>query len=126
MGGLKTYLATFGVGLSLAGQVSAGEDVLALFARCSGQMSAEREHAWLMQRDPAGFEDARERFLSLVEAVAEEAARRAVLHDRIEAKHLHAALLREADFGTDPKRARAAQRRAASQIRLCRSLLLDS
>ncbi|MEY8837833.1 hypothetical protein AB9K41_02205, partial [Cribrihabitans sp. XS_ASV171] len=123
MGGLKTYLATLGLGLVLTGPAGAVEDVLTVFARCSGQMSAEREHAWLMQRDAGAFEAARARFLSLVEAVGTEQARRAALHDRIEAKHLHAALLREADFGTDRLRARAAQRRAASRIRLCRSLL---
>ncbi|MFC3614627.1 hypothetical protein ACFORG_12710 [Lutimaribacter marinistellae] len=125
MSGLRIILPLI-LGLAVGGHANAREDLLTLFARCSGQLSAEREHAWLMQTDSDGFERERSQFLSLVEAIAGEKSGRAALHHQIEAKHLHAALLREASFGRDPLRSRVAREQAAGRIRLCRGLLLGS
>jgi hypothetical protein len=106
---------------------TAHDDLAMRFSRCLGQMSAEREHTWLIQGDGlAEIEDRWHAFASLVDATLREADRPRALHHRIEAKHMHAALLQQAYFDTDETRARAARRLTGHRREACLTLLLDS
>jgi hypothetical protein len=113
-------LATIGTGAT-------ADDLVIRFSRCLGQMSAEREHSWLVQSDRrAEIEHSWHALASLVDAITDGVGARDALHHRIEAKHMHAALLREATFGTKPARAKAARRLAEQRSVACRNMLLDS
>ena len=90
-------------------------------------MSAEMEHAWLIN-DPAAdqFEGQRRTFLSLLDATLAAGHARDALRRRIEAKMAHASLLSIATFGQRPIRAAEARRRAKWHLSVCMELLLDS
>ena len=97
------------------------------FASCTGRMSAEMEHAWLMH-DPHAEEHEfrRAQFVDLLDAVVPDHLKRRALVLRIDAKHAHARLLTQATFSDDTVLAKWASKRAKAEILLCASLLLDS
>ena len=100
---------------------------LQIFATCTGRYSAIMEHEWLMGRDGTQARESRALFLSLLESVRDDAPLpgHRLLDLRLTAKHAFAALLRAADLGTDPVRARRARAVAHNQMGLCRALLLS-
>jgi hypothetical protein len=98
---------------------------LTLFARCSGQLSAEREHAWLTgHRDADQLDRQRRAFLALLEATPRPGNAQTAMAYRIEAKMAHAALLSQASFSLDAGRADRARQLAAHHVGTCQSLLL--
>ncbi|WP_299165204.1 hypothetical protein [uncultured Tateyamaria sp.] len=115
------------VALSLSAPAMAMDDLASVFAGCTGRISAEMEHAWLMNSDRADdLEGLRLQFVTLLDAITPPEQARQVLHFRIEAKLAHAAMLTTATFGTDPRLVHMAQNQAALRVRDCRNLLLDS
>ncbi len=90
-------------------------------------MSAEMEHAWLINDPQAdAFEAQRAAFLSLLDATMPVGHERDVLAARIDAKMAHAALLTASTFGTTPDRAMRARQRANWHVTACQAMLLDS
>lgn len=126
MGSLRTIIASTLLLASLGTPSLAERDLVLTFAGCTGRMSAEIEHAWLVS-DPRAdtFQSQRARFVSILDAIlpAERAAE--ALHHRIEAKMAHRAILSDARFGTDPRRVRLAKRRAQTDVQICKTMLLD-
>ena len=105
---------------------SAHDDLLGLFAGCTGRISAEMEHAWLMNDDRAdALQAQRLKFVSILRAIQPADQARQALAQRTDAKLAHSAMLTTATFGTDPRRAKLAKRQAAWQIAQCQNLLLD-
>ncbi len=94
------------------------------FAICSGQLSAEVTHAWVIGADSTPLEAQRAQFLAMLDAVVTEDMRPEALNLRIEAKVAHADLLSTISFSGDPARAVWASARATSQIEACGSMLL--
>ena len=90
-------------------------------------MSAEMEHAWLIN-DPAApeYEGQRLTFLALLEATAPDGRERVILQHRIEAKLAHASLLTIATFSDRADRADRARTRAKWHLSACTEMLLDS
>ena len=128
MAKLRLTLAVTAAWLPLAaGAVdSTGQqDALTLFATCTGRLSALMEHQWLTD-GPQSEETARTRarMIGLLETVMPPGAGAEVLHRRIEAKMAQAALLGQATFATDPRRAATARRLAALQLAQCERPLL--
>ena len=125
MSGLKTLFAAF---ISVASSVTplrAGEDIVWTFASCTGRLSAQMEHQWLVS-DPASetTKARRAAMISLLEAVMTPDQGHTVLARRIEAKHAHLQLLTRAYFNLDIDDAAWAQKRAESEIAACASLML--
>lgn len=125
MGGLKTLLAGLALAAPLAGPVSAGVDILWTFATCTGRLSAQMEHQWLISDPSADRTEAqRAAMISLLEATTPPGGGRDVLARRIDAKQAQAVLLTRATFNDDPEDALWARRRAESEIAACVGLLL--
>ena len=105
----------------------AAADLAQTFAGCAGRMSAEMEHAWLIN-DPAApdYEGQRLTFLALLDATMPRGQERTVLHHRIEAKLAHASLLTIATFSDRADRADRARTRAKWHLSACTEMLLDS
>ncbi|KAJ55735.1 hypothetical protein ACMU_13695 [Actibacterium mucosum KCTC 23349] len=99
---------------------------LRAFADCAGRFSALEEHQRLFD-GPLSAQTARQvQFLNdLIAAMLPDAQEtgREVLSWRIDAKFAQAALLQQAVFGTDNRRANRAQVLATQYIQGCRSLL---
>lgn len=95
------------------------------FAFCTGRLSATMEHQWLIL-DPrsAQTEKHREAMIELLEAVASDADRRALLELRIAAKHAHTKLLTLASFEADKTIANRARARADAYYESCLSMML--
>jgi len=126
MGGLKTYLATFAIAMTLSGPVSADEALLRAFANCAGQMSAEMEHQWLLSDPEADrTEQRRDAVLSVLEAIMPADRGRDVLSWRIDAKMAQAVLLQRGTFNDDPADAAWARRHAETIIAGCNGLILS-
>lgn len=123
----RTIFASLALLLAVNTPATAQMPLFETFASCTGRLSAQMEHAWLMN-DPAAdaLETQRLTFVSLLDAVTPEADRKAALNHRIEAKMAHAALLTTADFGTDTQRANWAKRQSHHHLSICQRLLLDS
>lgn len=108
-------------------QGATGVPLFQQFAGCAGRMSAEMEHAWLINDPQADtYKTQRLTFLSLLDATMPAGQERDVLAARIDAKMAHAALLTAATFGTAPDRAARARKRATWHVSMCRDMLLDS
>jgi len=124
---IKTKIAAGLAAILISGPATATHDLVQSFAECAGRYSAEMEHAWLIG-DPAAvqFERQRSAFVSLLEATMPADAGRAVLHYRIDVKLAHAALLQQASFSRDERRAARARSAAQSRVSVCRRLLLGS
>lgn len=107
---------------------TADEDALLVtFASCTGRLSAELEHAWLMG-DARGEDIAhrRQQFVDILSAIVPPTQRRDMLHLRIQAKIAHASLLSQSVFSDDAERATWALRRATAEVNYCAGFLLDS
>lgn len=127
MGRIKTYLLAGIISAVSATQSVALDGLSKTFAGCVGRMSAEMEHAWLINSDAADdFEAQRLTFISLLDAVTPPEQARKALAMRVDAKLAHAALLTTASFGTTAQRSTQAKQRARWHVGLCRRLLLDS
>ena len=113
--------------LGLCGPAVADDALLHLFAGCTGQISAEMEHAWLMndERAPA-LAAQRLKFVSILDAIMPRDRARETLNHRINAKLAHSAILTTATFGTDPRLVRMAKKTALLRLTQCQNLLLDS
>ncbi len=105
----------------------ASPDLVQTFAGCAGRMSAQMEHAWLVN-DPAApdYEGQRLTFLTLLDATLAQGQERDALHHRIESKLAHASLLTIATFSDRPDRAKQARMRAKWHLMSCTEMLLDS
>lgn len=126
MGSLKTRAIAALLCASSAAPSLAERDLVLTFAGCTGRISAEMEHAWLLS-DPRADElqSQRARFVSILDAILPADRAREALSHRIEAKVAHAAILSDAQFGTDPRRSKLAKRRAQTDVQICKTMLLD-
>ena len=121
MSSLKTWLP---LGLLIFAALPARAEPLAQrFAACTGRLSAQMEHQWLMSRPSETIEARRKAMISLLEAVQRPSEGRQVLAYRIEAKHAQAVLLSRATFNDDPADAHWAATRAEAEIAACAALL---
>lgn len=101
------------------------DDLPWIFTACAGRYSAEIEHAWILGRsETTQYENQKQAFVTLAEAITPDPGSPELLNHRIEAKYAQARLLTLATFQTDPKRARLAQRMASTHINACKMLLL--
>ena len=122
----RTHLLRALIILCLPGPALADDALLRVFAGCTGRLSAEMEHAWLMNDDRAdALEAQRLQFVSILQAIMPQDQARETLNMRIDAKLAHSAMLTTAVFGTDPKLARMAKRQAMLRVQDCQNLLLD-
>ena len=127
MGSLRTQLCRGLVSLIALAQApplcaQTLPDPLAVFAVCTGRLSAVMEFQWLVQ-DPGSEETKarRDAMAGLLDAVTLDSAQSL----RIEAKVAAAGLLRAARFGADPVAADWARRRAARLVVECSGLLIS-
>lgn len=125
MSGLKTLLAALTLAAG-ADALRAGDDIVWTFASCTGRLSAQMEHQWLVS-DPASEQTQarRDAMISLLEATMAPEDGPAVLNWRIEAKYAQAQLLTRAHFNQDESDAAWARNRADAQIAACNGLLLS-
>lgn len=91
----------------------------ALFAVCTGRMSALVEHHWLMMRDPAGPEAEYRAMGEVLAAVVTPEGDAQAMGWRVTAKVAMREMLARADLQGDT----AARERAAVLIGECRSLI---
>lgn len=113
------------VGMSSA--ATAERDLVLVFAGCTGRLSAEMEHAWLVSDTRAdAFQAQRARFAFILDAIMPAERARETLSHRVEAKLAHSAMLTTARFGANPRLAALAERQAQMQVRTCDALLLES
>ena len=126
MSSLRTLIASALIMTTMAGAARAYDDLVLVFAGCTGRISAEMEFAWLMS-DPQGdaLHDQRQRFVSVLEAIMPPERARETLSHRVEMKLAHAAMLTTAHFGSDKRLAMLAKRQARVRIETCRALLLE-
>ncbi|MEM7521814.1 MAG: hypothetical protein AAF307_12350 [Pseudomonadota bacterium] len=96
-------------------------------AGCAGRLSAEVEHAWLVQSDDIVLlERQRDSLRSILTALSQHTGADAPLPMVIDAKFAHAGLLRATAFATNPKRRKMAKQQAWVARVACQHLLLDS
>lgn len=127
MGRIKTLLLGALVISGLSGGVRAESDLVLVFAGCTGRLSAEMEHAWLMSDARADdFQAQRARFASILRAIMPADRARETLSYRVDVKLAHSAILTTARFGTNPRLSELAKQQARMHVRACTSMLLDS
>jgi hypothetical protein len=129
MGALKrSVLAALALLGSGAMAASAADDEIGprYFAVCTGRLSAQLAHEWLVQSDRAAeTEQHRAHLLDILAAVSTPDAEIQLMAARIDAKAAHAALLRRATFGSDSEDRAWATRIADQHLRSCTALLLS-
>ena len=104
----------------------AERDVVWTFASCTGRLSAQMEHQWLMQSPGADqTESRRETMITLLEATMHPDEGPTVLSWRVEAKLAQSQLLTRATFNSDTDDATWARNRAEAEIAACNGLLLS-
>jgi len=125
MGGLKTLLSGLVLALVFQNPVVAGKDIAWTFATCTGRLSAQMEHQWLIN-DPAADRTKAQRaaMISLLEATTPPGQGRRVLSYRIDAKYAQSVLLTRATFNDDAEDALWARGRAEAEVAACVGLLL--
>ena len=125
MHGLRTIFLALTATLT-ADVVTAERDVVWTFASCTGRLSAQMEHQWLLQ-DPASTQTERRRsaMINLLEATMNPDNGSTVLSWRIDAKLAQSQLLTRATFNADPEDALWARSRAEAEIAACNGLLLS-
>ena len=96
-----------------------------MIAGCTGRLSAQMEHQWLMGRSGDDARDRRGAMLDILDAMITPDTGRQVLARRIEAKYAQSRLLQRAEFNDDPKDANRARTRAEIEIANCTALLLS-
>lgn len=126
MGGLKTLFAVLTIAAPLCGPVRADEDLLRTLATCTGRLSAEMEHHWLMgDRRADQTEAQRDALADVLEAMAPPEFGRTLLAWRVEAKMAQVSLLSRATFNSDNADAEWARRQAETLISHCVALVLS-
>jgi hypothetical protein len=105
--------------LSLTAPCRAAPDMTAVFAVCTGQMSANLEHHWLMSRDPSQAEAEYRAMDDVLAAVLTPGTAPQAMGWRVAAKMAMRAMLARADLQNDM----AARDRAAMLIAECRRLI---
>ncbi len=118
-------LLTFGLLGVMATPTHASDALSDMFASCTGRLSAQLEHAWLVGTPSEEIQAQRQAMVTLLEAVMTPDRGRQVLAIRIDAKHAQAALLTRATFNDDAEDAEWALRRAEVEVAHCASLLLS-
>lgn len=112
----------------LAGSASAdvGPDLVPLFARCTGRLSAMVEHQWLIEDGDADQTDrARDAMADLLAASTPPGKEVMAMALRIEAKAAMANLLSQARFARDHMRADWARRRVGGMLADCTALMIS-
>lgn len=101
-------------------------DMVRLFASCTGRLSAQIEHQWLMA-DPGSDATHAQRahLIELLDTVAPPHAGRQILNWRIDAKQAQSVLLTRATFNRDASDASWARARADREIANCTAMLLS-
>lgn len=123
---MKTVFALVIVSAVCASQASALSDLTRLFAGCTGRLSAEIEHAWLMRdRSADAFEAQRLGLESILEATLAPQDNAGAMAYRIDSKIAQARLLETATFGVEAPQKTEAAARAAWHLGQCQALLLD-
>ncbi len=126
MSALRTLVVATGIALCQTTPSTAADDVLRMLASCTGRLSAQLEHQWLLQDPDADrTEHARETMIDLLDAVTDPETARQALHLRIMAKEAQSRLLMRAMFNGDQADAAWARRRAENQVSACAGLLLS-
>jgi hypothetical protein len=127
MGGLRKQMCCLAVGLTLWAAPSAlvadaRPDPLALFATCTGRLSALMEFQWLVQDQGADLTKARrDAMADLLEAATPEGLRIRAMQIRLEAKVAAAAVFLRGWRGGDPN----AGARARALLSPCAGLMVS-
>lgn len=125
MGSLKTFIVGLVLAVSVPLPAVAADGIHWIFANCTGRLSAQMEHQWLINDANADRTKAhRAAMLALLEATMPADRGRDVLARRIEAKQAQAVLLTRATFNNDADDAQWALRRAEMEISQCVGMLL--
>ena len=126
MSRIKTLIAGALIMTGLTDPVRADDDLVRVFAGCTGRISAEMEFSWLIGDGRAdALQAQRQRFVSILEAVMPTERARETLNYRVEAKLAHSAMLTTAHFGTDARLSRLVRQQARQSVQTCRTLLLE-
>ena len=126
MSRIRTLIFSALIVTGLTNPARASDDLVMVFAGCTGRISAEMEHAWLMNDARADvLHQQRQRFVSILEAIMPPERARETLSHRIEAKLAHSAMLTTANFGTNPRLSDLAKRQARVRLESCQTMLLD-
>lgn len=123
MRGMRMLAIAFGLCASLAqAYPDTPTERVYFFAQCTGRLSAELEHGWVLGQHDAELEAQRNLSADVLAALREASAHepRDVLALRIETKLAHERLLNRATFQRDER----ARRHAARLLAPCRALLL--
>jgi hypothetical protein len=125
MSGLKKLWAITGLAALLPATAVAGPDLHDLFATCTGRLSAQMEHQWLL-RDGASSVTERHRasMIAVLDALTTEENAAKALSIRINSKYAQAALLSRATFNRDAGDAEWAGRKADRDVATCLILIL--
>lgn len=126
MGDLKTLLSAAFIAVVAAGPGAAADHRLREVAHCTGRLSAQLEHEWLM-RDDTAERTARLRsgFAEVLASLTPPGKEAMAMGLRIAAKHAQARLLTRATFNPDRAESARALRRARAEIRICEGMLLS-
>lgn len=126
MGGIRKIILGAVLSLGAPMPLAATEDIVLVFAACTGRLSAQMEHAWLLGDTRAdALQTQRQRFVSILDAIMPPDRAREVLNHRVAAKLAHSMILTTASFGTEPRASRLAKVHARQHVRSCETLLLD-
>lgn len=97
-----------------------------MLASCTGRLSAQLEHQWLLQDPDADrTERSRATMIDLLDLVTDPDTAHEALHIRIVAKEAQSRLLMRAMFNGDRDDAAWARKRAEAQVSACAGLLLS-
>jgi len=124
MGALRTLAICCAAALPAAAGAGMLPGIVATFATCTGRLSAQMEHEWLMGGHDEAIASQRAAMAELLVSITPAGAGRDALAARIEAKMAHASLLTRATFNRDAEDAAWASARAEAEIAACQGLLL--
>ncbi|MEP2532771.1 hypothetical protein [Shimia sp.] len=133
MGSIKTILSSLVLSAAVApigpaalSQSLITSDPLQFFATCAGRLSAEMEFQWMFDGAAADrISQERLAVLDIIDAMMPPDQGRTVLNWRVEAKMAQAALLTQATFATQDRRADNARTLALRNVESCRAQLLS-
>jgi hypothetical protein len=127
MGVLKTFGSAFTLTCLTATAALSEQSLLDRVTECVGRLSAQMEHHWLLSDQPTTrIERNRAYLIEILDTMVTPDIETRILAARIDAKIAHASLLTQAAFGSDPRRARWAERRVQSAIAQCDDILLPN
>ena len=123
--GMRKHIAALALIAASLGAPAQGadtpDDPLNFFANCTGRLSAELSHRWMLaETDTSEIEGIRAAFIDILATITPEGAGRDVLNLRIQARTAHSALLSRALFGRDDW----ASDRAAGEIARCAAFVV--